>query len=78
MIDEVITPLGTFREVHTKGPLEDRWIMQCRCGVWAYMDDDQWHGRVSVDHTNSVAGICTYHETHDFAAVLGAHIGREP
>jgi hypothetical protein len=20
------------------------------CKQWAYLDDDQWHGRVSVDH----------------------------
>ncbi len=32
-----------------------------KCGVWAYMDDDQYHGKVSVDCSN-----CDYHETHNF------------
>lgn len=32
------------------------------CGVWAYLDDDQYHGRVSVDHTP-----CPFHVTVDFS-----------
>ena len=35
---------------------------QCpNCNVWAYLDDDQYNGRVSVDCSN-----CDYHETHNF------------
>jgi hypothetical protein len=77
MHDEVATELGTFREVARRPmSLEDRWIFRCPgCGVWAYMDDDQWHGRVSVDHTvgrPEGSDPCTYHETHDFAAGLAS------
>lgn len=40
------------------------WQLECPgCGRWGEIDDDQLHGRVSVDHTD--AG-CTFHETHDF------------
>jgi hypothetical protein len=34
------------------------------CGVWGDIDDDQRHGRVSVDHTNMDG--CTFHETRDW------------
>lgn len=44
------------------------WKLECPgCGKWAQIDDDQLHGRVSVDHTDTG---CTYHETHDFAAEI--------
>lgn len=46
---------------------KDIFILTCPgCSVRAYLDDDQYHGRVSVDHA---ADGCTggYHETHDFA-----------
>jgi hypothetical protein len=36
------------------------------CGHWGEINDDQFHGRVSVDHTSCGCG-CTYHETHDFS-----------
>lgn len=63
-VKTVKTPHGLLR----KGPLSDEWQLQCPgCGQWAYIDDDQYHGRVSVDHTNEG---CTYHETHDFSARL--------
>lgn len=39
------------------------WQLQCPgCGAWGEIDDDQLHGRVSVDHTDSG---CSFHETHD-------------
>lgn len=34
------------------------------CGIWGLIDDDQWHGRVSVNCPN-----CDYHETHDLASM---------
>lgn len=46
------------------------WKLKCPgCGVWGELDDDQFHGRVSVDHD---ADGCPghYHETHDFAAAV--------
>lgn len=30
------------------------------CGMWGDVDDDQWHGRVSLDCPE-----CPYHETHN-------------
>lgn len=33
-----------------------------RCRHWGDIDDDQLHGRVSIDHTGQG---CTFHETHD-------------
>lgn len=51
------------------------WKLRCPvCGVWGEIDDDQLHGRVSIDHTDFVRlksddppeGFrCTFHETHD-------------
>ena len=67
----VETPLGTFRKV--AGPetaFLDRWTFACPgCGQEAYLDDDQWHGRVSVDH-DSMGCPGGYHETHDYFSVL--------
>ena len=70
------TPLGRFRMANRndvlRGNREDGWLFECPgCGQWAYLDDDQWHGRVSVDHA---ADGCTggYHETHDYDAALSA------
>ena len=46
---------------------EDVRQLRCpKCGVWADLDDDQYHGRVSVHHDDPE---CGYHETHDFAAM---------
>lgn len=77
----VETPLGRFRLVaaYLKGdhPTEDSWTFECPgCGTWAYLDDDQWHGRVSVDHA-SMGCTGGYHETHDYAAVLIATLAAE-
>lgn len=55
-------------------------VVQLRCpgcGVWGDLDDDQLHGRVSVDHA---ADGCPggFHETHDFSAHIDrteAHMG---
>lgn len=61
------TPLGRFKAVHA-GLLPDNFVFECPgCGAWAYLDLDQWHGRVSVDHTDTG---CTYHETHYYAQAL--------
>lgn len=58
------TPLGRIRHTISDGvPI---WKLQCPgCGSWGEIDDDQLHGRVSVDHTDpSIA--CTFHETRDW------------
>ena len=50
------------------------WLWKCPgCGTWGNLDNDQWLGVVSVDHA---ADGCSggYHETHNFAADLEAHI----
>jgi len=66
------TPLGHFRRVSNDPftPFVDTWQFECpRCGEWAYLDEDQWNGRVSVDH--AVDGCPgNYHETHDYKGVL--------
>ena len=63
--------LARYRAVQRDG--ERQWLMECPgCGEWASLDDDQWHGRVSVDHA-SMGCAGGYHETHDFAADRDAH-----
>lgn len=48
---------------------EDVRQLRCPgCGEWADLDDDQYHGRVSVWHAEDEGG-CGYHETHDFASM---------
>lgn len=45
------------------------WLLECpSCLKWGELDDDQFHGRVSVDHEADVG--CGYHETHDFAEAV--------
>lgn len=81
----VETPLGRFRMANTRdvlrGNREDGWLFECPgCGTWAYLDDDQWHGRVSVDHSGEVSpttgAVCSYHGTHDYDAALTAAMER--
>jgi hypothetical protein len=48
---------------------DNQVIIQFRCPEcrqWADIDDDQLHGRVSIDHTGTG---CGFHETHDLATV---------
>lgn len=68
----VTTDLGRFRRVKSDG--EYAWLFECPgCGTWASLDDDQWAGRVSVDHA---ADGCKggYHETHNYSAAIMAHL----
>ena len=61
----VETKFGRLRAVNRDG--SRTWLLECPgCGEWGALDDDQLHGRVSVDHA---ADGCKggYHETHDFA-----------
>lgn len=68
----VVTRVGRFRRVHTGDPAHpDIWLWECPCGQWAYLDDDQWAGRVSVDHTSNGCPK-VYHETHEFGKELVA------
>jgi hypothetical protein len=65
----VETPFGRLRRVTRDG--EKTWLLQCPgCDQWGGLDDDQLHGRVSVDHA-AMGCPGGYHETHDFAAHLG-------
>lgn len=67
--------LARYRAVKRDGV--QAWLMACPgCGTWATLDNDQWLGTVSVDHA---ADGCTgsYHETHNFAADLEAHIDEQ-
>ena len=68
----VTTDLGRFRGVTRDGVAD--WLFECPgCGEWASLDEDQWNGRVSVDHA---ADGCKggYHETHNYLAALRARI----
>ncbi len=64
------TRLGVIRRV-----IRDQrfvYLLECPgCGRRGELDDDQWHGRVSVDHA-SMGCPGGYHETHDFAAAVQA------
>lgn len=39
-----------------------------KCGVWGFLDDDQFNGRISI------LCDCGFHETIDFKTVLGETI----
>jgi hypothetical protein len=57
-------PAGRLHAVVRDG--ETVWLLQCPgCGEWADIDDDQLHGRVSVDHDPADGG-CGFHETRDW------------
>lgn len=44
------------------------WKLQCPgCKQWQYLDDDQFHGRVSTE----CALGCGFHETVNFAWLIG-------
>lgn len=64
----VQTSLGRLRLVNSDG--QPNWLLECPgCGQWGGLDDDQLHGRVSVDHdSQGCAGH--YHETHDYCAAI--------
>lgn len=67
------TKFGTMMLVFRDG--EPVMKLKCPgCGGWGDLDDDQFHGRVSVDHTGEG---CTYHETHDFAEAFAVEAGNE-
>ena len=66
------TEFGRFRAVRSDGI--DTFLFECPgCGEWGHLDDDQWHGRVSVDHA-SMGCPGGYHETHDFQAAIRAKV----
>jgi hypothetical protein len=51
------------------------WQFRCpECHHWGDIDDDQLHGRVSLDHTNCEHKAddrcpCTFHQAHDLYAM---------
>lgn len=66
----VDTSVGRFRRVNTGDPNHpDTWLWECPCGQWAYLDEDQWAGRVSVDHASDGCPK-GYHETHEYGKIL--------
>lgn len=45
---------------------EEVWQLRCPgCEMWADVDEDQFYGRVSVEHVE-----CGYHDTHDWSQEL--------
>jgi uncharacterized C2H2 Zn-finger protein len=50
---------------------ETIWQLRCPfCGLLGDLDDDQLHGRVSIDCPR-----CDFHQTHDLAAQQGEQDG---
>lgn len=44
-------------------------LLECPgCGHWQTLDDDQWHGRATVDHR--AKGCAGYQAIRNFAAVV--------
>lgn len=70
----ITTSLGRFRQVVLDKDGHEAFLFECPgCGQWAYLDEDQWNGRVSVDHaTDGCPG--RYHETHEYGKTLVAAI----
>jgi len=61
----VILKAYDLREVMRDGVMVHK--MRCPgCGTWADLDDDQWHGRVSI------LCDCGFHETLDLAELMAA------
>ena len=49
------------------------WKARCpKCHNWGYIDDDQLHGRVSMQCGNEG---CDFHETHDLSGLIGEFNG---
>lgn len=68
----VTTDLGRFRRVADKD--QKRWLWECpKCLMWCNLSDEQWAGKVSVNHD---ADGCPghYHETHNYGAELVAKL----
>jgi hypothetical protein len=63
----VETRLGTIIRL----PNPPHWAlwMEC-CQDWERMDDRQFRGEISVDHSRVCKAGSGYHETHDFRAAL--------
>lgn len=70
-----VDPRGELKVVTLDG--EPTWRLRCpSCGHWGIIDDDQAHGRVSVNHGpsgeqgiyegNACSCGCTFHETRDW------------
>lgn len=60
-----------LRSVHRDGVIV--WQFRCpECHHWGDVDDDQLHGKVSIDHTDTG---CTFHQTHNLMAMAGLEAG---
>jgi hypothetical protein len=64
------TKFGEIRRV-TRDGVKTLLLVCPGCGEVGSLDDDQAHGRVSVDHA-SEGCPGSYHETHDFWAAAEA------
>ena len=67
--------LANYRAVQRGG--QPGWLVECPgCGTWLTLRNDMWLGQISVDHA---ADGCSggYHETHNYAADLEAHIDEQ-
>lgn len=53
-------------------PFARGWLVRCPgCQLEARADDDQVHGRISID-----CPACPYHETHDLSDQVREHSAR--
>jgi hypothetical protein len=67
----VTTADERFSFRHVRDGAASRWLFCCPCGQWASLTDDQWNGRVSVNHASEGCPV-HFHETHNFGALLVA------
>jgi len=68
MSEIVKSALGRFRRVADAD--KKWWLWECPvCKRWGGLSEQQWEGKVSVDHSKMHAD-CTYHETHEFGQQL--------
>jgi predicted RNA-binding Zn-ribbon protein involved in translation (DUF1610 family) len=62
-------PAAGLRAMGVTGSGEQLWKFRCPdCGKWAYIDDDQLCGRVSIDHTGEG---CTFRQNLDLSGLTG-------
>ena len=62
-----------FEKSDLKAVYAVEWKLRCpKCGTWAYIDDDQFYGRVSLQ---CATPGCDFHETHDLSEL--ANLGEE-
>ncbi len=70
-IEPGLIPLPGLEPARLKSVRRDGgivWKFRCPdCHQWGDIDDDQFRGRVSIDHTDTG---CTFHQAYDLHAMI--------